>query len=216
MDSYFSKEETDKWNSYFYPGTTVFVNKLNIHDNQELNAVERKLVDKKVLELTDNPIEGNFDSKHLCDIHRYLFEDLYDWAGKYRDVTMTKDGYSKFTSVSDIVPFLEKDLVLLKEGLKNVYNLDTFAALLADFYMGLATIHPFREGNGRAIREFLREFVVSKSVLMGIEQYTLDWNLVDSAIINENMHQLMGYSTLIKMEIRKGLVPYNPEKQKQL
>ena len=65
---------------------------------------------------------------------------------------MTKEGYSKIAAVSDIEVFLEKDLILLKQGLKNDYILDTFAELLADFYMGLATIHPFREGNGRAIR----------------------------------------------------------------
>ena len=217
MSGYYNHDEEEKWNSYFYPETSVFKNKLDIHNNQELNVVEKKLVDQKILELKDNPIEGNFDIKHLCDIHKYLFDDLYDWAGKIRDVTMTKEGYSKITAVSDIEMFLEKDLILLKQGLKNVYNLDTFAELLADFYMGLATIHPFREGNGRAIREFLREFVISKSTLLGLEPaYTIDWSLVDRKIVNETMHQLSGYSTLIKLEIRRGLVPYNPEKKKQL
>lgn len=54
-------EEDRNWNEYFIPGSeNVF---------------------KKLIELYENPIHGNFDKKHLCDIHKYLFEDIYPFAG---------------------------------------------------------------------------------------------------------------------------------------
>ena len=49
MSGYYNHDEEEKWNSYFYPETNVFKNKLDIHDNQELNVVEKKLVDQKIL-----------------------------------------------------------------------------------------------------------------------------------------------------------------------
>lgn len=208
--------EDDRWNAYFYPGTTTLINKLGIKDGSELTAVEREISEQKELELVDNPIVGNFDSKHLCDVHKYLFSDLYEWAGKLRDVTMTKEDYSKFTSINDIERCLEDDLELLKDNLKNVYNFDTFALELADCYLGLVTIHPFREGNGRAIREFLRELVLVKSLSLGFDQYTIDWNLIDNDKISSYMTMGPISKTLIKIELSKGIVPYNPEKKKQL
>lgn len=215
-NNYYKKSEDEKWEAYFYPGTITFINKLGITDDKELSEVERKICDQKVEELKKNPIKGNFDSKHLCAIHEYLFGDLYDWAGKYRDVAITKEDFSTVVAVANIEQCLEEDFNLLKEGMRQVYNLDTFASLLADCYMGFGKIHPFREGNGRAIREFLREFVEYKSIMIGLEPYTLDWDLIDNDKISSYMAKDVGLTTLVKMELRKGLVPYDPELQKRI
>ncbi len=206
-NSYYKQQEDEKWKAYFYPGTETFINKFDIHDDEKLMDIEKRVVAEKIALLKDNPIEGNFDSKHLCDIHRFLFSDLYDWAGVYRNVTMTKGDYSKFTAVSDIEACLEDDLKLLKDNLRKVYNLDTFAELLADTYLGLTTVHPFREGNGRAVREFLRELVISKSVSMGLDQYTIDWDLINNDKISSYMTMGPISKTLIKLELQKGLIP---------
>ena len=214
MEYFINGDETEKWNAYLYPGTVTLINKLNIKDNNELGRVERIVTEEKLKEIKDNPIDGNFDAKHLCDIHKYLFGDLYEWAGSYRNVMMRKEGYSPFAAVSDIEYFLERDFAMLKKNLRNVYNMETFANLLAEYYISFAKIHPFREGNGRTIREFLREFVMAKSVLMGMEPYTLDWDLIDNDKITKLMPLSFGTSTLIQMEIKKGLVPYINEKEK--
>ena len=217
MNNIYHKEsEDERWNSYFYPGTTTFINKLGITDDNELYKVEREICEEKVGELKKNPIKGNFDSEHLRAIHEYLFNDLYDWAGKYRDVSLTKEEFSTVVAVVDIERCLKEDFDLLNQNMRIVYNLDTFAEAIADCYIGFGKIHPFREGNGRAIREFLREFVEYKSQMLGFEPYTLDWDLIDNDKISFYMAKNVGLITLIKIEIQKGLIPYDPYKEKRL
>lgn len=75
---------------YCYPGTDVLVNKLGIQDYEKLQVIERKLTMLRILDLIDKPIKGNFDFKHLCSIHYYIFQDVYDWAGKVRTVDIAK------------------------------------------------------------------------------------------------------------------------------
>lgn len=68
-------EEDKKWEEYLIPGTDgVLKNKFGIRDNEELKIKESEVVFKKLVELYEEPINGNFDKKHLCDIHKYLFE----------------------------------------------------------------------------------------------------------------------------------------------
>jgi cell filamentation protein len=71
---------------YCYPNSSVLINKLNITDEDELNAAERKITSLKIAEISDNPVKGEFDLKHLQDIHRHIFKDIYDWAGEIRTV----------------------------------------------------------------------------------------------------------------------------------
>ena len=69
-----------------YPGTTVLINKLNINNQGDLDAVESAIVPAKAALWEENPLMVSFDFAHYCAIHKYLFEDLYEWAGKIRTV----------------------------------------------------------------------------------------------------------------------------------
>lgn len=75
---------------YCYPDSDVLVNRLNIRESEKLHAFEKKLTMLRLLELIDKPIKGNFDFKHLKEIHRYIFQDIYDWAGEVRKVDIAK------------------------------------------------------------------------------------------------------------------------------
>lgn len=75
---------------YCYEGTNVLKNKLNIRDQNKLQAIERKLTSLRVLDLLEKPVRGLFDFKHLMEIHRYIFQDLYNWAGHIRIVDIAK------------------------------------------------------------------------------------------------------------------------------
>ncbi len=217
MENIYHKEsEDERWNSYFYPGTTTFINKLGITDDNELYKVEREICEEKVEELKKNPIKGNFDSEHLRAIHEYLFNDLYDWAGKYRDVSLTKEEFSTVVAVVDIERCLKEDFELLNQNMRMVYNLDTFAEAIADCYIGFGKIHPFREGNGRAIREFLREFVVKKSEYHGLEPFDLDWSRANHTVIEEAMPMARMYKYSIRKEIAKTIVPLERDNQMRL
>ena len=77
-------------NKYCYPHSDVLKNKLNITNAEELFETEKELTIIRLQELQKNPIKGNFDFKHLKDIHEYIFQDLYDWAGKERTVEIGK------------------------------------------------------------------------------------------------------------------------------
>ena len=75
---------------YCYPGSDVLKNKLGIQNPDKLHEVERKLTALRIYDLTRKPIQGKFDLKHLCDIHFFIFQDLYTWAGSLRKVDIAK------------------------------------------------------------------------------------------------------------------------------
>jgi cell filamentation protein len=75
---------------YCYPNSDVLINKLNIREQDKLYTFERRLTMLRLLELMDNPIRGQFDFRHLKEIHAYIFQDIYDWAGKVRTVDIAK------------------------------------------------------------------------------------------------------------------------------
>ena len=88
---------------YCYPNTDVLINKLNIKDNQLLSEVERKIVLAKSYELRKNSKIGSFDLNHFIEIHKFLFEDIYPFAGKFRNENIAK-GYFSFAEWQYIEP----------------------------------------------------------------------------------------------------------------
>lgn len=75
---------------YCYPDSDILKNKMDIRDLEQLHRTERQLTMLRILELLDKPIEGLFDLKHLQLIHRYIFQDVYQWAGEIRKVDIAK------------------------------------------------------------------------------------------------------------------------------
>ena len=92
------------WDAYFYPSTNVLKNKLNIYDYDELKEIEAEKSFERLVQIIQSPISGSFDKEHLKGIHAFLFQDLYDWAGEYRNVNMRKE--------TDFVPYTQIDKVL--------------------------------------------------------------------------------------------------------
>lgn len=75
---------------YCYKNTSILKNKFNIINPEKLNQVERELTSIRVYDLIRKPIKGNFDFKHLCAIHFYIFQDIYEWAGVPRKTNIAK------------------------------------------------------------------------------------------------------------------------------
>ena len=69
---------------YCYPGSDVLMNKFNIKDGGKLQEIERKMSYTGIIDLRDNPLKGVLDLKYLQRIHRYVFGDIYSWAGQIR------------------------------------------------------------------------------------------------------------------------------------
>lgn len=76
--------------NYCYKGTDVLINKLNITNDEDLFNAERELVSLRTYELNENPLKGCFDFKYLKNIHKFLFQDVYRWAGDIRNCNIAK------------------------------------------------------------------------------------------------------------------------------
>ncbi len=138
---------------------------LELTDSGELARVEEKISKKKAIELFENPILDQYEVdsyKMLSAIHAYLFEDIYDFAGKLRTVNIAK-GHFRFASV-----------MYLEEALKNIEKMpqSTFDKII-EKYIEMNIAHPFREGNGRSARIWL-DLLLKKEL-----QQVIDWSKVD-------------------------------------
>jgi cell filamentation protein len=125
-----------------------------------LQPKETALAYRRAGELFDLGISGTFDVPHLKSIHRYLFQDVFPWAGEFRVVNLSKGG-PNFGHAMHIASALAEALAKLnREAFLAGLSAHDFAARAA-FYLGeINAIHPFREGNGRTQREFIRQLAV--------------------------------------------------------
>lgn len=140
-------------------------NKLGITSVFELAEVEEKISKKKAIELfekgiLDNLEPGTFASLQI--IHKYLFEDIYEFAGKMRDVNISKGNF-RFAP-----------LMYLETALSNIEKMpqSTFDEIV-EKYVEMNVAHPFREGNGRSTRIWL-DCILKKEIGM-----VVDWSMVD-------------------------------------
>lgn len=133
----------------------ILKNKLGAKTDEELDLAENIFVLRKFTLLMENPIVGKFDFAHLKAIHRYLFEEVYPWAGKVRSISISK-GNSMFAYPARIELEARKLFAQLRqEHYLQGLNKADIAKRLA-YYLGeINMLHPFREGNGRTQRAFL-------------------------------------------------------------
>ena len=177
---------------YCYPNSNILVNKLNIHDNKKLATVERKLVLLKLYTLRQNKNIGNFDIHHFLSIHKFLFEDIYPFAGKIRSEDIAKDNFrfAKWEYIEDQLRELFDKLA--KDDLKNLSKKE-ISKKLAYYMSELNVLHPFREGNGRTIRELVREICFDCG-------YVIDWYEINhDDILRASIKAVVDETEQIKM-----------------
>ena len=176
---------------YCYPDSNVLKNKLNIRENKLLKTAEEEITLIKQMELLKHPIKGNFSKSHLMNIHKFIFEDIYSFAGKIRKEQISKAD-TLFYPPNLIDRELDKVFAKIKEKnmLKEIDKekiFDNLAYVMAE----LNIIHPFREGNGRTIREFIR--LMAKR--MG---YDLNWGNVDrEELLEASILSVDNYKVLV-------------------
>jgi cell filamentation protein len=137
---------------YCYPGTTVLINKLDLRDQKKLDDFETEITAQRAAEPLPS---GRLSYVQYRAIHRHLFQDIYDWAGKVRTVRISK-GNSTFCYPENI----NKQMMRLFLGLQREKYLrglkaKEFAARASHLLAEINAIHPFREGNGRTQLAFL-------------------------------------------------------------
>lgn len=140
-------------------------NKLGINNSAELARKEEQISKIKAVELFEKGLLDTFEVgtfKGLAEIHHYLFNDIYDFAGKIRDVNIAKGGF-RFAPV-----------MYLGAALENIDKMpqSNFDEIV-EKYVEMNIAHPFREGNGRSTRIWL-DCILKKEL-----KYVIDWNKVD-------------------------------------
>lgn len=143
----------------------AYKNKFGVTDSSELARVEEKISKMRAIELFEKNLLDTFEVgtfKGLAQIHKYLFDDIYDFAGQVRTVNMAKGNF-RYASV-----------MYLEEALKQIGKMpqSTFDEI-AEKYVEMNIAHPFREGNGRSTRIWL-DAILKKELKL-----VVDWRKID-------------------------------------
>lgn len=180
---------------YCYADSDVLKNKLRIRDKAELKRAEEEFTAVKQLVLLQTPLKGRFSKAHLMRIHRFLFEDVYPFAGHIRRESISK-GETMFYPPDLIDRELRRvfaaihDENMLGETLveKQICNLSRVMA-------ELNIIHPFREGNGRSIRELIRCMALEYGLHLNWGNAERD-TLIDAAVAS--VYDDMAFCAVLK------------------
>lgn len=159
---------------YCYEGSNILINKANIQNESELERVERLQTTYILSKLYLEPIKGNFDIEHLKNIHKVLFQDLYEFAGTFRTENISKGG-TPFCPTRYIHSYLNDLLKKMKNQSYQIHSEEELIEFLAYFYSEINLVHPFRDGNGRTIREFFREYVLELNKKINFGHYELQF-----------------------------------------
>ena len=167
---------------YVYPGTTLLKNLRDIRDPDEFEIFEALATSRRISELSLKSKSGNLDVSHLQSIHQYIFQDVYSWAGKFRSVDIARSNQFYFGFAAMLSAALE-DLLGKLRNERYLADFDvTLFAKRATYYIGeLNAIHPFRDGNGRAQREFIRQLAMRNG-------FKLNWSRVSRQQMYDASH----------------------------
>lgn len=154
-------EATNDQSKYCYPGKDVLINNLGIESQEELDVAERRITTYMLMNLQARPLpepKNFFTPKYYISLHETIFESIYPFAGKTRNENITK-GNTPFCRPEYIDSYMRETLDNLRKKLVNIKDKEDILDWLAYGYGELNIIHPFREGNGRVAREYLRQAV---------------------------------------------------------
>jgi cell filamentation protein len=146
---------------YLYPGTDVLRNIPGIRDAEALITFETLNTGARMYELSLKPIAGIYDAVHLKALHKYIFQDVYPWAGQFRTTLLGKAQFVEGPATYFTPPhLLEHEAQRILDGLHRANLLkelsrSEFAWKAAHLLVELNNLHPYREGNGRTQRIFV-------------------------------------------------------------
>ena len=167
---------------YIDPGSNILRNRFGLTKQAELDQVEAAFVAARTVEISGMPDLFNglepFSLAHMQAIHRHLFGDVYDWAGDVRTVDIAK-GTTRFANFG----FIAREAEKLVAGLRQEKFLRGSDPQMfcdrAGFYMGeWNVLHPFRDGNGRTIREYIGQLAWGAG-------HVLRWDRIERAELVE-------------------------------
>ncbi|MBE5935352.1 MAG: hypothetical protein E7262_06125 [Lachnospiraceae bacterium] len=178
-----------------YPGTDVLINRYGIKDKDKLEKLEIQKIVTKLLGLDTRwtRIKCTYDLEHLISIHKYLFGDIYDFAGTFRKENLFKServlsggsaDYCDYKYIKDELKILFKKYNSY-EWEKN----DDNERVVTEFLLDLWSIHPFREGNTRTCITFLWHYLKGKKINLKVELLRNNPMYVRDALVMANYEE---------------------------
>lgn len=155
---------------YVYPGTDILKNIPNIHSRQALDDAEADYVSLRLRELAENPLRGDYYFEHLCAMHKYIFQDIYAWAGKIRTINMEKEepalgGLSvEYSDKDKIEAHLSATLEKMASRPWASLSLDDRVKYFSEDLAAIWKVHGFREGNTRLAVTFCCQFIEAQGI----------------------------------------------------
>lgn len=186
---------------YLIPNSSVLKNKLNITNQEELDQAESAI--SKFRLATINEVKGDYDYKHLMDIHKHILGDIYEWAGQPRLMDIEKaepvlSGMSVQYSQNKKIPAEAKAAI---NQLKKVNwsNLDTYEQKAEAFSKTMAAlwqVHPFREGNTRTVTEFCVQYAATQNIFIDKKLFAQNASFTRNALVMASIGQYSDFSYL--------------------
>jgi cell filamentation protein len=157
---------------YLYAETEVLINLFNERDENRLKEIEANYTSLRLRQLFESPVKGRFGFTHLCRMHRFIFQNIYKWAGQIRTINITKTeavlgGLSvEYSDKNDIETTARTVLCAFSNINWQPENVKTLSENFAKNMAALWKIHPFREGNTRTVINFCCDMALRRGILI--------------------------------------------------
>lgn len=186
---------------YLYDDVPVLRNQLEIRDEKTLDLIEAEQSRQNMMLLYEKGFH-DFTPEGLCEIHRTLFGDLYDWAGKYRIINIEKRekllaGRSVWYSNDEDVPGdLIRAFEAIREEAWEKMSREEFVQMLTRLFPTIWQVHPFREGNTRTVVMMMTFFVEHYGYYMDQELLAVSAGYVRDSFVMASLDQFSEYEHL--------------------
>jgi cell filamentation protein len=177
---------------YLYAGTETLINLFDERNEERLKEIEANFTSLRLRQLFEKPIKGKFGFPHLCRMHKFIFQDIYKWAGKIRTINIVKTEavlgglsveYSNKNEIKDSANKILTDFSNIKWQTKNTKELSkSFSKNMALLWK----IHPFREGNTRTIINFCCDMAQANNISIKRELFEENSLYVRNALVAAN------------------------------
>ncbi|MCR5719857.1 MAG: Fic family protein [Lachnospiraceae bacterium] len=177
---------------YLYEDVNVLRNKLNIKSQEVLDGAEADYVSLRLKELVMKPLKGDYCTDHFLKMHKMIFQDIYDWAGIPRIISIYKEedvlgGMSvEYSDPFDIIEDLHHALNNMKSKEWDLEQRGKSAKCFCDSLAELWKVHPFREGNTRTAITFCCQYVDELGFNINRELFEKNARYVRTALVAYN------------------------------
>ena len=215
-----------KQDPYCYPETSVLKNKFNIREVSLLEKAEADLSRAKMSILYESPVD-NFDAQSFLRVHEFLFEEVYDWAGRLRTINISKPeevlgGKSIwYEDALDLPESLDRACTAIVDTVWHIRDKRRFCAQLAHVFAPIWKVHPFREGNTRTVVAMMVMFIEHNGFYVDAQLVTECAGYVRDALVYASAAQPDFYPLTKFLNDAISRVPFDvtkksaPEEQKR-